>query len=115
MTIDGRVRQIVGVVGDVKSYLNQPAPPTVFIPASQAPYATTSLFNSWFPTHIVVGTAMDPLSLSKSVERELRAVDPDLPIGRVRSMEQVLSMSLAFQHFMMALLSLPLEWEATSA
>jgi len=38
LTIDGRIRQIVGVVGDVKSYLNQPAPPTVFIPASQAPY-----------------------------------------------------------------------------
>jgi putative ABC transport system permease protein len=106
LTIDDRVRQIVGVVGDVKSYLNQPAPPTVFIPASQAPYATTRIFDAWFPTHIVVRTAMDPLSLSQSVERELRAVDPDLPIGRVRSMEQVLSMSLAFQRFMMVLLSL---------
>ena len=40
--------EIVGVVRDVKSYLDQPAPPTTFIPAAQASYRTSQLFEGWF-------------------------------------------------------------------
>jgi hypothetical protein len=41
--------EIVGVVGDVKSYLDQAVPPTTFIPASQASFGTSQLFEGWFP------------------------------------------------------------------
>jgi ABC-type antimicrobial peptide transport system permease subunit len=96
----------VGVVGDVKSYLDQPAPPTTFIPAAQASYGTSALFEGWFPRSVVVRTAVDPLSLSRSVRDAIAAVDPIVPTGSMRSMDQVLSRSLALRNFMMFLLGL---------
>jgi putative ABC transport system permease protein len=98
--------EIVGVVGDVKSYLDQPAPPTTFIPAAQASYRTSKVFEGWFPRSVVVRTSVDPLSLSRAVRDALAAVDPVVPIGSMRSMDQVLSRSLALRNFMMFLLSL---------
>ena len=98
--------EIVGVVGDVKSYLDQPAPSTTFVPAAQASYRTSKVFEGWFPRSVVVRTSVDPLSLSRAVRDALAAVDPVVPIGSMRSMDQVLSRSLALRNFMMFLLSL---------
>jgi putative ABC transport system permease protein len=98
--------EIVGVVGDVKSYLDQPAPPTTFIPAAQASYRTSKVFEGWFPRSVVLRTSVDPLSLSRAVRDAVAAVDPIVPTGSMRSMDQVLSRSLALRNFMMFLLSL---------
>jgi len=98
--------EIVGVVGDVKSYLDQPAPPTTFIPAAQASYDTSRLFEGWFPRTIVIRASVDPRSLSQAVREALASVDPMVPTGQTRSMEQVLSRSLALRTFMMTLLGL---------
>ena len=106
--------EIVGVVRDVKSYLDQPAPPTMFIPAAQASFATSQLFEGWFPRTVVVrvsagdganGKAIDPLSLTRAVRDAFAEVDPLIPTGSTRSMEQVLSRSLALRNFMRMLLS----------
>jgi putative ABC transport system permease protein len=98
--------EIVGVVGDVKSYLDQPVPPTTFIPAAQASYGTSALFEGWFPRSIILRANVDPLSLSRAVRDAVAAVDPIVPTGSIRSMDQVLSHSLALRNFMMFLLSL---------
>ena len=98
--------EIVGVVGDVKSYLDQPAPPATFVPAAQASYGTSALFEGWFPRIVLVRSNVDPLSLSRSVRDAIAAVDPTVPTGSTRSMEQVLSHSLALRSFMMFLLGL---------
>jgi predicted permease len=97
--------EVVGVVGDVKSYLDQPAPATAFVPAAQASYGTSKLFEGWFPRSVVVRAGVSPLSLAPAVRDALAAVDPLVPTGRVRSMEQVLSHSIALRSFMMTLLS----------
>jgi putative ABC transport system permease protein len=98
--------EIVGVVGDVKSYLDQPARRTTFIPAAQASYDVSRVFEGWFPRSVVVRTSVDPLSLSRAVRDAVAAVDPTVPTGSMRSMDQVLSRSLALRNFMMFLLSL---------
>jgi putative ABC transport system permease protein len=98
--------EIVGVVGDVKSYLDQPAPPTTFVPSAQASYGTSKVYEGWFPRSIVVRTNVDPLSLSRAVRDAIASVDPIVPIGSLRSMDQVLSRSLVLRNFMMFLLSL---------
>ncbi len=98
--------EIVGVVGDVKSYLDQPPPPTTFIPSAQASYETSALFEGWFPRSIILRANVDPLSLSRSVRDAVAAVDPTVPTGAIRSMDQVLSHSLALRNFMMVLLGL---------
>jgi putative ABC transport system permease protein len=104
--------EIVGVVRDVKSYLDQPAPPTTFIPAAQASFGTSQLFEGWFPRTVVVrvatsaaGQSIDPLNLTRAVRDAFTEVDPLIPVGSTRSMEQVLSRSLALRNFMRMLLS----------
>ncbi|HEX5481137.1 MAG TPA: ABC transporter permease, partial [Terriglobia bacterium] len=105
LLLDHAQLEIVGVAGDVKSLLNEPAPPTFFVPMAQASYATDKLFQGWFPISILVRTAVDPLTLSHAVEAAVRDVSPDIPIGHIQSMEEVLSTSLAFNRFLMILMS----------
>jgi len=98
--------EVVGVVADVKSHLDRPAKPTTFIPAAQAKFGTSNLFEGWFPRSIVVRTTGDPLQLSRALREAVAATDSLVPTGAIRSMDQVLSHSLALQGFMMMLLSI---------
>src|SRR5260370_13114300 len=104
--ISGVLCEVVGVVGDVKSYVDQPAEATTFIPAAQAKLGTSQLFEGWFPRSIVVRTTGNPLVLSQALRQAVAATDPLVPTGAVRSMDQVLSHSLALRSFMMLLLSI---------
>jgi predicted permease len=104
--ISGVLCEVVGVVGDVKSYVDQPAEATTFIPAAQAKLGTSQLFEGWFPRSIVVRTTGNPLVLSQALRQAVAATDPLVPTGAVRSMDQVLSHSLALRSFMMMLLSI---------
>ncbi len=104
LTMDPDTLQIVGVVGDVRSSLNEPAPPTFFVPIAQADFGTDQQFQGWFPTSILVRTSVKPLALSRAVEDTVRDANPDIPIGHVRSMEEVLALSLALQRLQMTLM-----------
>jgi predicted permease len=104
--VSGVLCEVVGVVGDLKSYLDQPAEPTTFIPAAQAKLGTSKLFEGWFPRSIVVRSTGDPLILGQALREALTAADPLVPTGAVRSMDQVLAHSLALRNFMMLLLSI---------
>ena len=105
LTLDHDELAVVGVMGDVRSSLNEPAPPTFFVPMAQASFETDQLFQGWFPTSILVRTAVNPLSLSHAVDAAVRNVDPNIPIGHIRSMEEVVAISLALQRLLMALMS----------
>src|SRR5437867_3712637 len=98
-------RRVVGVVGDTKQFIGVPATPTVFIPSAQTPAGFTRLFSSWFPIHLVVRTKGDPAVLKSMVARTIRATDPQVPLGRVRTMDEVLDGSVEFQRFLMLLLA----------
>ena len=99
-------RRIVGVVGDVRSYIGLPAPPTVFIPSAQTPAGLTHLFSGWYPTHVIVRTAGDPAALGVALTRTIQETDPLVPVGRVRTMNEVLAASLSPQRFVMTLLAI---------
>src|SRR6202167_4151645 len=98
--------QVVGVVGDVKSYLDKPAEAGVYIPLAQTPYPVLNLVSIWFPEYIVVRTSADPLALSRTVEQQLEAIDPSVGIGHVRTMEKVRCAAVAMRRFNMTLLSI---------
>jgi len=104
--VSGVLCEVVGVAGDVKSYLDQPAEPTTFIPAAQAKWGTSRLFEGWYPRSIVVRTTGNPLILNRALREAVAAADPLVPTGAVRSMDQVLAHSLALRSFMMLLLSI---------
>ncbi|MGE5324901.1 MAG: ADOP family duplicated permease [Actinomycetota bacterium] len=97
--------QVVGVVGDVKSYLDEPAEASVYIPLAQTSYPVLKLVSIWFPGYIVVRTSADPLALSEPIEQQLQATDPSVGIAQIRTMEEVRSVAVAMRQFNMTLLS----------
>ncbi len=98
-------RVVVGVVGDVRSFIGFEPQPTVFIPSAQTPIAFTRVFNGWYPIHVLVRTRGDPALAMAAVARTVQSVDPQVPVGRIRTMSDVLSQSLALERFEMVLLS----------
>jgi putative ABC transport system permease protein len=89
---------IVGVVRDAKlNGLDSEPYPEMFWPLTQAPSSSV-----W----LVVRTEIDPLSLASAVQNEIRAVDSDLPVLELNSMEQVIADSLWQPRFSALLLGL---------
>ena len=79
--------EIVGVVGNIKfASLDAETRPAVFIPLPQLSIGLATL---------VVRTDLDPLSLSNSIGGAVRSIDPELPLADVRTMEDVVSLTLA--------------------
>ncbi|HTO74417.1 MAG TPA: ABC transporter permease, partial [Gemmatimonadales bacterium] len=99
------VREVVGVVGDVRSFIGSPAQPTVFIPSAQTPEAYTRIFSGWYPIHLVVRTDGDPAVVQGQLARLIHEVDRQVPVGRVQTMNEVLAASLGMERFLMLLLT----------
>ena len=101
------VRQVVGVVGDVKQQgLDRPSPPMVFVPVEQVPDRLMAAVRTFTSINFVVRTTGEPLALSEAVRREVASLDAALPISHVSSMEEVAARSVASQRFNMMLLGL---------
>ncbi len=75
-------RTVVGVVRNVRHYeLESPARVTVYVPMAQsASMWSTAMFVS-------AKTEVDPLRLAEPVRRELAALDPEVPLYRIETME----------------------------
>jgi putative ABC transport system permease protein len=90
---------IVGVVGDVKqSGLTQPSRPELFFPY------TTSRVDGM--TLVVRGTAGDPTEMTGPVRSEVQAVDSNQPVYNVRTMEEVIDLSMVNLRLNMTLLTI---------
>jgi predicted permease len=100
-------REIVGIVGNVtEAGLARHGESVMYVPQSQMPNGLTELGGGILPLAWVVRSAGDPLALRAAVEREMRAVDAALPVGHLRTMDEVVSQSLARQNFNTLLLTL---------
>jgi putative ABC transport system permease protein len=99
-------RQIIGVVGDVRDQgLNNNPDPIMYVPVSQLPNGVTALNNRIIPLTWVVRTKVAPNSLSADIQKELRAASGGLPVGHIRTMDQVRVESTARTDFNMTLLA----------
>jgi putative ABC transport system permease protein len=98
-------RQIVGVAADVRDGgLNRDPFPTMYVPQAQIPDAANALNVRITPIAWVVRTRMAPYSVSAAVQEQLRQVT-GLPVSDVRSMEDVVSLSISRQRFNMLLMT----------
>jgi putative ABC transport system permease protein len=98
--IDGNAdwREIVGIAADVKhNGLDLPEDPAVYAPYTQAPNNNMAL---------VFRTSGDPAQLTNGLRGEVKALDPNLPVYSVRTMDTILSGSLGLRRFGMLLLGL---------
>ena len=75
--------QIVGVFRDISNLeqFGDPAAPQICVPFAQSP---------WLQVMVAVRTAADPEALRKSLAAEVQAIDPDLPLTDVRTMDQII-------------------------
>ena len=90
--------EIIGVVGNVRyDSLIDESPPAVYFPLPDLAYPFMSL---------VIRTDADPAALAPSVQREIRAVDPNQPVSDVRTMDQVMSEWVSRSRFNTLLLGL---------
>jgi putative ABC transport system permease protein len=100
-------RQVVGIVGDTRAGgLDQPPFPTMYVPLAQVNDGVIALNNRIGPMMWVVRTRMQPFSLSQEIQRELRDASGGLPVGHIRSMEQVTGESLEQNDFNTTLLTI---------
>lgn len=101
---DEPVRQIVGVVGDVHNGALDTEPPQImYVPKSQMPDDATSFFVRLIPISWVVRTRGDPRRLSAPIQDAVRGAT-GLPITNIRTMDEVLSLSMARHRFNMLLM-----------
>jgi putative ABC transport system permease protein len=89
--IPGGMREIVGVVADVKhARLDTESVPEMYIPAQQRPTREMS---------VVVRTQSEPLALAAVVRRELAALDSQQPLSNLNTMSRLLAVSVAQPRF----------------
>jgi putative ABC transport system permease protein len=90
-------REVVGVVADVKlNGVIEETPLHVYLPLAQAGGSNLSL---------VLRTQTDPALMTASAQAALHAVDPDLPLYQVRTMNEIFKRAILPQRAAMVLLT----------
>ena len=85
---DSEKLTIVGIVPDVKYTGLDAAPePTIYVPFKQALW--------WRSMYLVVRTSGDPLAQVPGVRAAIAAIDPQIPLQEVQTMERLLGESVA--------------------
>jgi putative ABC transport system permease protein len=93
-------REVVGVVGEVHLRgLETPSRMAVYLP-----YQQDETGRSLRSMALYVRSKSDPEKMSRSIQSDVRSVGPDVPVLNVKTMEAVMSQSLAPRTFTMAVL-----------
>jgi predicted permease len=88
---------IIGVVGNVKSdSLESQVVPHIYLSTFQAPSYSSVIY---------ARTARDPGTIGDAIRREVQAVDPDVPVYAVRTMDEVVARSMAERRFALEILA----------
>jgi putative ABC transport system permease protein len=101
-----KVREIVGIVGDVKLDGMDAAASsaTVYLPASQL---STPSLGEWrsFPMQLAVRTQSQPTNLVSAVTATIHSIDSDQPVTDIMTMDNLVDNSLSQRRFSMLLLA----------
>jgi predicted permease len=96
---DAPAREVVGVVADVRhAGLDEPAGLEYYVPYDQAPAIRVTL--------VARTSSNDPASIMPALRGLIREMDKDLPLWNVRTMNSLLSESVARRRFNMTLLGI---------
>ena len=88
--------EVVGIIGDFKQdALQAETEPHLFLPFEQAPMQGMT---------VVLRTEADPAAVAATVRDEVRALDPDLPIYGLQTLEDLVASSASQPKFYMLLL-----------
>ncbi|HZD49333.1 MAG TPA: ABC transporter permease, partial [Silvibacterium sp.] len=84
--VDNADYEVVGVVADTLYQVGQPAMPTMYFPILDG--------ESDRGLTLAVRTASDPLAFSVPIQKQIAALDPELPVSDVLTMQQIIEESL---------------------
>jgi len=88
--------EIVGIVADVKDRsLAAEKQPEIYVPYAQVPTETMD---------IVLRTSVAPRALLPAVEKVVHDIDPELPVARVATLDEMVARSISEPRFYMVLL-----------
>jgi len=100
-------RKIIGIVGDTHDGGPDSEPtPMIYVPLAQIPDQETALYSRMAPLWWIVRTRMDPRTLTTSISGALREASGGLPVGHIRTMEELEARNIARQRLNMLLLTL---------
>ncbi len=84
--------EVVGVVGDTLWQVGEPPMPTMYFPILEgSPDANGQA--------LAIRTDSDPLAISVPVQKQIAALDPELPVSNVQTMQQAIGDSLGNARF----------------
>ena len=88
--------EVVGVAADIKNRgLAQDAQAQIYLPFPQLP---------WGRMNLLVRTQVPPLSMASAVRGQISAVDPDQPVTRIQTVDELVEASRAQARFITLLL-----------
>jgi putative ABC transport system permease protein len=91
--------KVIGIVTDIKySGLGVNADPTIYFSSRQAPFYNQTLV-------LRTDASFAPEALISSLRQQLRSVDPNLPLARIRTMNEQFAESVAQPRFQAVLLA----------
>jgi predicted permease len=91
-------REVVGIVGDVKQdAVAGPLTPTVYYYSRE---------RDWGQATLVIRTSTPPAAFARPVVAAIHAIDPEQPVGDIRTMAEVLDSTLTPQRFSALVLGL---------
>jgi len=101
----GAVREVVGIVGDVKlDGLDQTRPSAaLYFPLDQVSVPANGGWNS-FPMTLTVRSTSSPTGLISAVSNAVHEIDREMPLRDIRTMDDLVANSLSQQRFNMLLL-----------
>jgi predicted permease len=87
------VYEIIGVVGDTVYVIGQPTRAMIYRPILTGDPQLDSVAT------LVVRAAVDPLSLAMPIQKQISALDPEMPTYKVRTMQQIIGEATASKSF----------------
>jgi predicted permease len=100
-------REIVGVVGDVPDDgVSQDLVSTVYFPYVTGQFRGEDLFVQRFMAYAVRSRGPQPTSLLPAIREAVWAVNPNLPVANVRTLEEIFDRSMVRTSFTMVLLGI---------
>jgi predicted lysophospholipase L1 biosynthesis ABC-type transport system permease subunit len=110
---EGRTLEIVGVVGNMQQGnsgcggVSGPisTTPVFYVPVSQLPSGFLTVIHTWFQPAWVVRSELPAASLVPALRQAIQAVDPQLPIAQIRTIDDLRGAKLESQRFMMWLVA----------
>jgi putative ABC transport system permease protein len=94
---------VVGVVPDILARgFNDSPEPTMYFPYRQT---NESAYFMPRPMSLVIRTTVEPMVIAKQVRAIIRSLDPSIPVSNVRTLDQVVGVSVANRQFSTALIT----------